>query len=108
LAPYGKTIELSQLHPEDRAVIEHIAAQGIPVVTVFVGGRPLVVNAELASSQAFVAAWLPGSEGQGVADVLFGDHPFTGTLSFAWPAVAAPTYKTSAPLYARGYGMVTG
>lgn len=108
LAPYGKTIELAQLHPEDRAVIEHIAAQGIPVVTVFVGGRPLVINAELAASQAFVAAWLPGSEGQGVADVLLGAHPFTGTLSFAWPSVAAPTYKASAPLFPRGYGLVTG
>lgn len=108
LAPYGKSIELAQLHPEDLAVLRTIAAQGIPVVTVFVGGRPLVVNAELELSQAFVAAWLPGSEGHGVADVLFGAHPFTGTLSFAWPADAAPTYRASAPRFARDYGLVTG
>jgi beta-glucosidase len=59
---------------------------GIPVVTVLLSGRPLVVNRELALSRAFVAAWLPGSEGAGVADVLFGAHDFTGRLSFSWPA----------------------
>ncbi len=108
LAPYGKTIELAQLHPEDLALITAIAAKGIPVVTVFVGGRPLVVNAELDASQAFVAAWLPGSEGQGVADVLLGDYPFHGALSFAWPQSAAPSYKDEAPRFARGYGLTTG
>lgn len=108
LAPYGKTIELAQLHPEDLATIERIVARGVPVVTVFVGGRPLVVNAELDASRAFVAAWLPGSEGQGVADVLFGDFPFTGTLSFAWPAAAGTDYKAEAPRFPRNYGLVTG
>ena len=108
LAPYGKTIELAQLHPEDLALITAIAGKGVPVVTVFVGGRPLVVNAELEASQAFVAAWLPGSEGQGVADVLLGDYPFHGTLSFAWPHSAAPSYKDEAPRFARGYGITTG
>jgi beta-glucosidase len=108
LAPYGKTTELAQLHPEDLALITAIAAKGIPVVTVFVGGRPLVVNAELDASAAFVAAWLPGSEGQGVADVLLGDYPFHGTLSFAWPQSAAPSYKDEAPRFARGYGLTTG
>lgn len=108
LAPYGKTIELSQLHPEDLAVIERITAQGVPVVAVFVGGRPLVVNAELDASAAFVAAWLPGSEGGGVADVLFGAFPFTGTLSFAWPAVAGAAYKATAPRFPRDYGLTTG
>jgi beta-glucosidase len=107
LAPYGKTIELAQLHPEDLALITSIAQKGIPVVTVFVGGRPLVVNAELDASQAFVAAWLPGSEGQGVADVLLGDFPFQGTLSFTWPQSAAPSYTSEAPRFARGYGLTT-
>ena len=108
LAPYGTTTELAQLHPEDLALITAVAAKGIPVVTVFVGGRPLVVNAELDASSAFVAAWLPGSEGQGVADVLFGDYPFHGTLSFAWPQSAAPSYKHEAPRFERGYGLTTG
>jgi beta-glucosidase len=80
----------------------------VPVVTVLVAGRPLVVNAELDASQAFVAAWLPGSEGQGVAEVLLGDFPFHGTLSFAWPQSAAPSYKDEAPRFARGYGLTTG
>jgi beta-glucosidase len=79
LAPYGRTLVLAERHPEDLATIQRIRAQGIPVVTVLVSGRPLVTNAELAASDAFVAAWLPGSEGAGVADVLFGDHDFQGS-----------------------------
>jgi len=86
LEPYGATLELARNHPEDLALLERLAARGIPVVTVLVSGRPLVVAPELARSAAFVAAWLPGSEGQGVADVLFGDHDFQGRLPFSWPA----------------------
>ena len=85
LEPYGPTMELAALHPEDLATIRGLAAHGIPVVTVLVSGRPLVVNRELAASTAFVAAWLPGSEGGGVADVLFGEHEFTGRLPMPWP-----------------------
>jgi beta-glucosidase len=85
MRPYGTTLELSVTHPEDMAVIAALTARGIPVVTVLVSGRPLVVNDELAASTAFVAAWLPGSEGQGVADVLFGEHDFVGRLGFSWP-----------------------
>ena len=86
MKPYGETLELARLHPEDLRVLERVADRGIPVVTVLVSGRPLVVNREIELSTAFVAAWLPGSEGGGVADVLFGDHDFTGRLSFSWPA----------------------
>ena len=85
LEPYGDTLELAALHPEDLGAIRALAARGIPVVTVLISGRPLVVNAELADSAAFVAAWLPGSEGAGVADVLFGGHDFRGRLPFSWP-----------------------
>jgi beta-glucosidase len=85
LDPYGATLELASLHPEDLETIRTIAAEGIPVVAVLVSGRPLVVNRELELASAFVAAWLPGSEGAGVADVLFGDHDFQGRLSFSWP-----------------------
>lgn len=82
-----QTLEHAVHHPEDLAVIETIRenAPGLPIVTVFLSGRPLYVNEELNRSDAFVAAWLPGSEGGGVADVLFGDHDFTGKLSFSWP-----------------------
>ena len=86
MRPYGATMELARLHPEDLRTIRSIAERGIPVVTVLVSGRPLVVNRELAASSAFVAAWLPGSEGRGVADVLFGGYDFCGRLAFSWPA----------------------
>jgi beta-glucosidase len=58
----------------------------------------LLVDPEMAASDAFVAAWLPGSEGAGVADVLFGDAAFTGRLSFAWPSLVGPGFE-------RGYGL---
>ncbi|MCY3679275.1 MAG: endoglucanase [Gemmatimonadetes bacterium] len=86
LEPYGDTLELATLHPEDLGTIRALAARDIPVVTVLISGRPLVVNAELSESSAFVAAWLPGSEGAGVADVLFGDCEFHGRLPVSWPA----------------------
>lgn len=86
MRPYGSTLELARLHPEDVVTLEAVADLGIPAVTVLISGRPLVVNRELALSRAFVAAWLPGSEGAGVADVLFGARDFTGRLSFSWPA----------------------
>jgi len=105
LAPYGSSMVLAERHAEDLETIRRITAKGIPVVTVLVSGRPLVVNAELGESKAFVAAWLPGSEGQGVADVLFGDHGFTGTLPFSWPKEPVGEYGKAAPLFPRGYGL---
>ena len=86
LQPYAESLELAVNHPEDLATIVRIAKKGIPVVAVLVSGRPLVVTAEMDAATSFVAAWLPGSEGAGVADVLFGDHDFQGRLSFSWPA----------------------
>ena len=82
---YGDELSLSRLHPEDLETIRTIAARGVPVVAVLISGRPLCIGPELEASSAFVAGWLPGSEGQGVADVLFGDHDFRGRLSFSWP-----------------------
>lgn len=111
LAPYGDSLELATLHPEDFATIRAIRAKGIPVVTVLVSGRPLVVNHELGESSAFVAAWLPGSEGAGVADVLFGGHDFQGTLPFAWPATvdgATAEARSREALFPRGYGLTFG
>jgi beta-glucosidase len=105
LPAYGKTIELAALHPEDLATIRAITSRKIPVVVVLVSGRPLVINQELAEASTFVAAWLPGSEGQGVADVLFGDHDFQGTLSFAWPASVS---EPKSPLFPLGFGLRYG
>ena len=104
LQPYGGTLEFAALHPEALRAIRELTAQGIPVVTVLISGRPLVVNAELAASSAFVAAWLPGSEGAGVADVLFGNHPFTGRLPMSWPS----EMPGDGVLFPRGYGLRPG
>lgn len=82
-------------------------SKGIPVVSVFLSGRPLWANPEINSSDAFIAAWLPGSEGGGIADMLFqsdASYDFTGRLSFAWPANAIPT-KEDKPLFDLGYGL---
>jgi beta-glucosidase len=109
LAPYGQTLQLSALHPEDLEVIRGIASSGTPLVAILVSGRPLVADEEMAASSAFIAAWLPGSEGQGVADVLFGEHDFTGRLSFSWPGSQALTRSqspfNSEPLFPRGHGL---
>ncbi|MDA8664107.1 putative glycoside hydrolase [Porticoccaceae bacterium] len=77
---------------QDNLLIKSIVADEIPVVSVFITGRPLWMNAEINLSDAFVVAWLPGSEGAGIADVLVSDsnakprYDFTGKLSFDWPA----------------------
>ena len=102
LQAYGNTLELASLHPEDLQAIENIATQGIPVVAVLISGRPMAVNKELDLSAAFVAAWLPGSEGQGIADVIFGDSDFSGKLSFSWPA---NTDEKSEALFPCGFGL---
>lgn len=93
----------------EKAMLAKLKAQGIKVVSVFLSGRPLFTGAELNLSDAFVAAWLPGTQGQGVADVLVaakGGKPareFTGKLPFPWPADAVSPVKT--PLFAAGYGL---
>lgn len=82
-------------------------SKGIPVVSVFLSGRPLWCNPEINNSDAFIAAWLPGSEGAGVADMLFQTDPsydFKGRLSFSWPATAVYS-KNSKPLFDLGYGL---
>ncbi len=99
----------------DLALLKRLRADGIPVVSVFLTGRPLWVNPEINASDAFVVAWLPGSEGAGVADVLVADaegqprHDFTGKLSFSWPARADQTPLNrgdgQTPLFAYGHGL---
>ena len=97
----------------DLALLKRLRAAGIPVVSVFLSGRPLWVNAELNASNAFIAAWLPGSEGGGVADVLFRKpdgairYDFHGTLSFSWPATPLQFGRDAPgkPLFPVGYGL---
>lgn len=102
LNPYGKSLHLSHLHPEDIAVLKRIADQNIPIVTVLISGRPLDCDPEMELSQAFVAAWLPGSEGACVADVLFGKQAFQGKLSFDWPL---PGGNDAVYQFKRGFGL---
>jgi len=94
---------------KDLALLEKLKSQGIPVVSVFISGRPMWVNAELNASDAFVAAWLPGSEGAAVADVLFGKQDFKGKLSFSWPSepqqIVNKGDETYEPLLPYGFGL---
>ncbi|WP_043317086.1 exo 1,3/1,4-beta-D-glucan glucohydrolase [Microbulbifer sp. HZ11] len=110
------SIEFQLGSKQDQELLQKIKTQGIPVVSVFLSGRPLWVNKELNLSDAFVAAWLPGSEGAGVADVLLTDgngkkrHDFTGRLSFSWPELVHQTVinrddEDYAPLFSYGYGL---
>ena len=109
------TMRHSDRYPEDLDVLKTVAAAGKPVVVVFLSGRPLFVNDLLNLSDAFVAAWLPGTEGAGIADLLFGGaggghaFNFSGTLATPWPAVPCPYVgdgdEAARWLFARDYGL---
>lgn len=110
------TLEFEAGHKKSLALLKKLQEKNIPLVSVFLSGRPLWVNPELNASDAFVAAWLPGTEGDGVADMLIADkggkarHDFRGRLSFSWPGLPLqaklnahhPDYE---PLFATGYGL---
>ena len=97
----------------DTSRLKSFKDRDIPVVSVFLSGRPLWTNPEINNSDAFIAAWLPGSEGAGIADMLFRTSPeydFTGRLSFSWPKTALqaelnPNKPNYDPLFAYGYGL---
>lgn len=98
------------LEQGDVDAINRIKSAGIPVVLVVVSGRPVILGDALEKADAVVAAWLPGTEGAGVADVLFGDYKPTGRLSMAWPRAMTqiPLHPGDAkydPLFAYGYGL---
>lgn len=107
-APYaegkGDLTDLN-LASANRQLIAKLKTSRTPIVTILLSGRPLVLGSALTDSDAFIAAWLPGTEGGGIADVLFGDHPFTGKLPRAWPA---DNDLTMTPLYPFGYGLKAG
>ena len=108
-------LEYQRGNKKDLALLNSLKAKGIPVVAVFISGRPMWVNAELNASDAFVAAWLPGTEGKAVADVLLNTqsnnihYDFKGKLSFSWPI--SPTQIVNRfdedyqPLFPYGYGL---
>lgn len=95
---------------DNLALLKKYQSEGIKTVAIFLSGRPMWVNSHINASDAFVAAWLPGSEGGGVADVLFGKADFKGTLPFSWPKLATQYVlnvgdKNYDPLFAYGYGL---
>jgi beta-glucosidase len=117
-AEFQGDLENLEFSPGDKRALEllkRLRALGIPTVSVFLSGRPLWVNPEINASDAFVAAWLPGGEGEGVADLLFGKAngeavDFTGRLGFSWPNTAMPVAfqadgTVSGVVYPRGYGL---
>lgn len=113
---YGDRSALDFASDEGLDLLRGFREAGIPTVAVFLSGRPMWINPEFNAADAFVAAWLPGSEGGGVADVLIGTaegeprHDFTGRLSYSWPARPDQTPLNAgdadyAPLFAYGYGL---
>jgi len=106
----GDTDDLG-LSDTDIALIERVRAQVDKLIVVLVSGRPLIITEQLDLADAWVAAWLPGTEGRGVANNLYGEHPFVGKLPVSWPASMEqlPFYETGAdPLFPFGYGLTTG
>jgi len=112
-----ETLEYSPGDQRDLNLLRRLHSQGIPVISVFLSGRAMWVNPQINASDAFVAAWLPGSQGEGIADVLFRasdgsvSHDFTGRLSVSWPRTAMPATfdgdrePARGALFARGYGL---
>ena len=99
------------ISPEDAAAFAKAKAAGIPVAVVILSGRPLILGEIAEQADAILAAWLPGTEGAGIADVLFGDHPPSGKLSFTWPKsddqlpLGHDRAAIEDPLYPLGFGL---
>jgi beta-glucosidase len=97
-------------YPQDLQALERVRGKGVPVVTLLYSGRPVAANDLINRSDAFIAAWLPGTEGMGIADMLLADtdgkaaYDFTGRLSFDWPAGDCLP-KTAGIQFHRGYGL---
>lgn len=111
----GDDADLSLSEP-DLTMIARVRERVDTLVVVLISGRPMIIGDALDEADAFVAAWLPGTEGAGMTDVLFGDKPFTGTLPYTWPRSMdqlpfdfsnLPTEGDAAPLFAFGYGLTT-
>ncbi len=105
----GDRADLS-LDPVDVAAVRKLKEAGIPVVVVLISGRPMILDEVLDVADALVAAWLPGTEGEGVADVLFGDYAPTGKLAYTWPRSMEQLPHGAGrggagPLFDFGYGL---
>jgi beta-glucosidase len=114
--PYAEGVgdrENLALSAVDAAAIGRLRERSVLLVIVLLSGRPMIITDQLAQADAVVAAWLPGTEGAGVTDVLFGDYPFAGKLPYTWPRTMAqlpfdlanPGTGEDAPLFSFGYGL---
>ena len=113
----GDRADLS-LRDSEVQLIERTKEQSKRLIVVLLSGRPRLITEQLPLADAWVAAWWPGTEGGGIADVLFGDHPFTGKTPYSWPRTneqlpininnAAGKTGCDAPLFPFGYGLKTG
>ncbi|MCL4265697.1 MAG: glycoside hydrolase family 3 C-terminal domain-containing protein [Anaerolineae bacterium] len=105
---WGDAADLS-LSDSDVELIRRMGEQADKVVVILLSGRPLLITDALPLAEAWIAAWLPGTEGQGIADNLFGDHLFTGQLPYTWPASMEqlPLGAGDEPLFPFGYGLTT-
>lgn len=102
-----QSLELSE---EDVAVVDKMKQTGMPLLVVLISGRPVIIDKVIDKADAFVAAWLPGTEGRGVTDVLFGDFKPIGRLSFSWPHSMAQVPinvgdQNYDPLFKYGFGL---
>ncbi len=106
----GDQKDLGFRDEEGLNLLRSFAEAEIPTVAVFLSGRPMWMNREMNQANAFVASWLPGSEGAGIADVLTGAVPATGKLSFSWPndCIGEPLNQAEGALFPVGYGLATG
>lgn len=106
----GDRLDLT-ISAEDAAAVARVKSAGIPTVAVVLSGRPLILGEVANQADAIIAAWLPGTEGNGIVDVLFGDVKFTGKLSFTWPSSPAnialhdPKERKENGLYPLGFGL---
>lgn len=107
---FGDSNSIDTLPQADWNLLQQARQSGKPVVALIVSGRPVLITQRLAQADAWIAAWLPGTEGDGVADVLFGDHKPSGKLSHSWPRTQAQTNSNFGdpgydPLFALGHGL---
>lgn len=102
-----KSLDLSK---ENKKILKRVKEKNLPYLIILVSGRPMLIEDEIKDCDAFIAVWLPGTEGAGIADVIFGDHAPTGKLSMSWPRsmdqlpinIGDKIYN---PLFPFGYGL---
>ncbi len=98
-------------HEGNKKAVEEAKKLGLPTVTLLLSGRPRIITEEINDWDAFVATWLPGTEGDAVADVLYGAYNFTGKLPFSWPKsveqipINHGDSKGEEPLFEFGFGL---